>query len=190
MSRTLDLLNAVAARLEDLPGNERGRLFTEVKVELDRYDLGDLLTQSARAPFARVCFMKAAPVRNAPGRKDRDVSLAIVVVAGRSGRAQARVSSADAAALDLIDQIESAIDTDPYVGLGKLSAAELGDQLVAVSEETGKKGLAIALIEAKWRLLDVTSGPVPIQTVIGMTGDPRPVSVTVGAEVIAPEPAP
>lgn len=184
MSRTRDLLDAVAAMLRGLTTGS-GAAFQDVRVELDRYDLGDLLKDSTRTPCARVCFMKGAAVRREPGHFDRDVSIAIVVVAGRSGRPSREIASADAAVLDLIDLVVAALGADPYVGLTRLSACELGDELVAVSEATSQKGMAIGLVEAKWRLLDVMAGHAEPAATVGMGPDTASLTILAGDDTIA-----
>jgi hypothetical protein len=189
MSRITDLLQAIAERLRALTGPD-GALFRDVRVELDRYDLGQLLEQKIPEPAARVCFMRAASKLGVHGGIDRDVSVVIAVIAGRRGRATPEISSADAQALDLLDAVAGTLLADPYVGLGKLSAAQLGDQLVAVAEATGKQGLAIALIECAWTLLDAAPPPAINAQTIGLTIPAPPVAITVDGTQIAPEPAP
>ncbi|MCO4053404.1 MAG: hypothetical protein HEQ16_05015 [Bosea sp.] len=189
MSRVLDLLNAVADMLAGLPGPE-GMLFADVRVELDRYELKDLLEESTRTPAARVCYLRGAPKRQTSGRLDRDVSVAVILIARRTGRATPALSSADAAVLDLMEQVTGAIAADPYMGLGRISAAEIGDELVAVSDATSKKAMAIGLVEAKWCLLDVHAGQPEAAMSAGVIVDPRPVSITVGGETLPPEDAP
>ena len=166
MSRLSDLLVAVGTALRDARDDADAKIFTEVRVELDRFDLADLLKDSTRTPTARVCFMRAKPVARSDGGYDRDVSLAIVVVAGRSGRASPNFSSADLTAINLLDACSDVLIADPYVGLGRLQEAELGDQLVALSEQSNDKGFAIALMEVKWRLLDVSIGRPALQAAI------------------------
>lgn len=170
MSRVAELLTAIAAALraaETAPGT---RLFADVRVELDRYDLADLVQESTRTPACRVCFLAGKPVKNPDGSHDLDVSVALVVVAGRQGRPNPDFASADLAALELITGIGNVVMADPYVGLGKVQAADLGQQLVAVSEATSKKAMAIAMVEAKWRLLDVMVARPAVQTAIGLAG--------------------
>lgn len=167
MSRLSDLLIAIGNQLRALTDQADQQVFTEVRVELDRYDLSDLLKDSTRAPTARVCFMRSKPVKTAGADLDLDVSVAIVVVAGRVGQASREFSSADLAALGLLDACSISIMLDPYVGLTKLQQAELGDQLVAVSEQSNDKGIAIALMEVKWRLLEVLLARPSIQAGLG-----------------------
>ncbi|SFD76334.1 hypothetical protein SAMN05428997_1538 [Bosea sp. CRIB-10] len=152
MSRTAALLSAVAAVLSAARRENDARLFTDARAELDRYDFADLLKDSQRAPYARVCLLRAKPVLLADGGSDLDLSVAIVVVAGREGRSNPAVASADIAALGLLDGATAALMADPYVGLTKLSAAAFGDQLVVASEQTTKQGLCIALMEVSWTL--------------------------------------
>lgn len=199
MSRLAELLTAIGGALRNLRDAQDKRIFTEVRVELDRYDLSDLLKDSTKAPTARVCFMRGKPVKNTDSGFDLDVSVAIVVVAGREGRPNSEFSSADLAALNLLDLCSAEILRDPYVGLGKLQEADLGDQLVALAEQSSDKGMAIALMEAKWRLLDVQIGRPALQAAIGTgrVADPeRELSINGGpAEAppigyVPPEPTP
>ncbi|MFD2676076.1 hypothetical protein [Camelimonas lactis] len=154
MSRVAELLTAVAGVLRAL-SDQGARVFTEVRAELDRYDLSDLLKDSTRAPTARVCLLRAKPVRGADGRIGFDVSVGIIVVARREGRANPEFSSADLAALRLIDLCSTALMLNPNVSLGQISDVDPGDALVAMSEQSNDRGMAIALQEAKWRLHDV-----------------------------------
>ena len=191
MSRTLDLLEAVAVRLRQAQAGP-GALFADVRIELDRYELGDLLKQSARTPAARVCFMRGKPALNARGGQDLTISVAVVVVAGRTGRPEPGLSSADAAVLDLMIAVNALLMADPYVGLARVSAADIGEQLVAVSDETGGKGVAIGLVEAAWTLRDVA----PVFAAAGLAiGDAAPaqppaIAITADGGQIAPEPSP
>jgi hypothetical protein len=189
MSRVLELLNAVADMLAGLSGPE-GLLFADVRIELDRYELKDLLEESTRTPAARVCYLRGAPRRQASGRLDRDVSIAIILIARRTGRAAPQLSSADAAVLDLMERVSGAIAADPYMGLGRISAAEIGDELVAVSDATSRKGMAIGLVEAKWHLLDVHAGLPEAGIAAGVTADPRPVGLALDGEPLILEAAP
>ena len=153
MSRVPELMAAVGGMLRGLT-DDNGAVFTEVRSELDRYDLSTLLKDSARAPFARICFLRAKPLRGADGRLAQDVSLAIIVVADREGAADPEFSSADIAALRLVDACTLGLMLAPNVGLGRISDADIGDGLVAVSGQSNDQGMAIALLEAKWRLHD------------------------------------
>jgi hypothetical protein len=167
VSRLSDLLVAIGGQLRTLTDEAAAKVFTEVRVELDRFDLADLLKDSTKAPTARVCFMRAKPVKTAGADLDLDVSVAIVVVAGRTGRANPDFSSADLAALGLLDACSLSIMADPYVGLTRLTAADLGDQLVAVSEQSNDKAVAIALMEVKWRLLEALPARPALQAGLG-----------------------
>lgn len=154
MSRVAELLTAVASVLRAMT-EHGGQAFTEVRAELDRYDLSDLIKDSTRTPTARVCLLRAKPVRGGDGRMGLDVAIAIIVVAGREGRANPEFSSADLAALRLMDLCTVALMSAPSVGLGRISDVDLGDALVALAEQSNDRGVAIALQEAKWRLHDV-----------------------------------
>lgn len=166
MSRLSELLVAIGAQLRALKDEAGKNVFTEVRVELDRYDLSDLLKDSTKAPTARVCFMRSKPVKTAGADLDLDVSVAIIVVAGRVGQASREFSSADLAALQLLDACSVSLMLNPYVGLTRLQQAELGDQLVAVSEQSTDKGVAIALLEVKWRLLEALLARPVIQAAL------------------------
>lgn len=185
MSRLSDLLVAIGVALREARDEAQALIFTEVRVELDRFDLGDLLKDSTRAPTARVCFMRAKPVMGVDGGYDRDVSVAIVVVAGRTGRATPDFSSADLAALNLLDVCSDVLMADPYVGLTQLQAAELGDQLVALSEQSNDKGFAIALMEVKWRLLQVETQRASLRIATATLAETRPDRIAVNG----PDPA-
>jgi hypothetical protein len=189
MNRVQQLLSAIAAALRAAETAPSSRLFADVRVELDRYDLADLVEESTKTPACRVCFLAGKPVKNPDGSHDLDVSVALVVAAGRVGRPNPDFASADIAALELITGIGNVIMSDPYVGLGKVQAADLGQQLVAVSEATGKKGVAIALVEAKWRLLGVMVARPAVQTAIGLSGlDVPPVGYQVNDGDVVPLP--
>lgn len=168
MSRVIDLLAAVTDRLAAARREDDTKLFTGVRYELGRYDFADLLQESVRAPAARVCLLRAKPVPRADAGLDLDVSVAIAVVAGRSGRADPKASSADKVAIELLDGSTIALMLDPYVGLTKLQAAEFGDQLVVVSDGDSENtaGISIALMEVKWRLLETHIARPAIQRAI------------------------
>jgi hypothetical protein len=189
MSRVQQLLGGIAAALraaETAPGI---RLFADVRVELDRYDLADLIQESTRTPACRVCFLAGKRVKNPDGSRDLDVSVALVVVAGREGRPNPDFGTADSAALDLIAGVADVIEADPYVGLVQLQAADLGQELVAVSEASSKKGMAIALVEAKWRLLQITVARPAVQIGLGLAGlDVPPVGYQVNDGDVVPLP--
>ncbi len=172
MSRVAALLNAVAGSLRVLEREDTKLVFTGVAAELDRYAFDDLLKDSARAPFARVCLLRAKPAGRSDAGIDMDVSVAIVVVAGREGRANPDFSSADFGVLELLDRCTTELMRDPYVGLGKMMAAELGEQLVVASEQSNTKALAIALMEVKWRLLDVAIARPQIQRALETGREP------------------
>ena len=155
MNRLAELLEAVESVMraaETAPGR---KLFADVRVELDRYDLADLIGESSKTPACRVCFLAGKPVPRADGGDDMDVSIALVVVAGPEGRPNPAFASADMAALDLITGVGQVLKANPSVGLGRIQDVNVGQSLVAVSQATSKKQIAIALVEAKWRLLEV-----------------------------------
>lgn len=172
MSRVAALLEGASDALRVLRTEADKVAFTEVRSELDRYDFADILKDSTRVPTARVCLLRAKPVKRSDAGIDMDVSVAIVVVAGREGRANPNFSSADLAVLMLLDRVSAELMLAPYVGLTKLTAADLGEQLVVASEQSNDKGLAIALMEVKWRLLDVQIARPAIQRALETGREP------------------
>lgn len=154
MNRIAELLQAIAGVMRAAETALNTKLFRDVRIELDRYDLADLVGESTKTPSCRVCFLAGKPVPRADGGDDMDVSIAIVVVAGPEGRANPDFASADMAALDLVTGVGQVLKANPSVGLGKIADTSIGQSLVAVSQATSKKNLAIALVEAKWRLLE------------------------------------
>lgn len=166
MNRLAELLSAAAGVMRAAEIAPSRKLFVDVRVELDRYDLADLVNESTKTPACRVCFLAGKPVPRTDGGDDMDVSVAFVVVAGREGRANPDFASADMAALDLITGIGQVLKAQPSLGLGKIADASIGQSLVAVSEATSKKGVAIALVEAKWRLLEVQIARPNVQRTI------------------------
>lgn len=172
MSRVAALLTAAAAKLAAAKRPDDSRLFRTVRAELDRYDFADLTKDKAAAPFARVCLLRAKPLRRSDGGIDQDVSVAIVVVAGREGRPNPAFSSEDIAALGLIDAVTAELMADPYVGLTGLQAADIGDGLVVLSGQSNEAGLCIALLEVKWRLLETHIARPAIQRALETGREP------------------
>ncbi|PZP56034.1 MAG: hypothetical protein DI604_35910 [Delftia acidovorans] len=166
MNRLAELLTAIAVAMRDAETAPSRKMFVDVRVELDRYDFADLVQESTKTPACRVCFLAGKPVPRTDGGDDMDVSVAIVVVAGREGRANRDFASADMAALDLVTGVGQVLKARPSLGLGKIGDASIGQSLVAVSEATSKKGIAIALVEAKWRLLEVMIARPSVQSAI------------------------
>ncbi|PZU93123.1 MAG: hypothetical protein DI527_07695 [Chelatococcus sp.] len=192
MNRFAELLTAIAAAMRDAETALSHKMFVDVRVELDRYDLADLLEESTKTPACRICFLAGKPVKRPDGGEDMDVSVAIVVVAGREGRPNPDFASADMAALDLMTGVGDVISADPYVGLVKLGAADLGQSLVAVSEATSKKkGIAIGLVEAKWRLLEMRQARPIVQAALGTGAAPQiPAGYAVNDGEVVPLPPP
>jgi hypothetical protein len=130
--------------------------FRDVRIELDRFGLDDLLAASARSPFARVCQAAVTPRRREGGGFDVDVTIAIVVVAGRSGRPGGTISSADSHCLDLMLAVAGRVQADPWFGLAGLTQADIPGMTVAVSDEaSGSHGVAIGVVEIRVTLLDM-----------------------------------
>jgi len=188
VSRIVTLLNAIAGALRAAKDEADAPLFTEARVELDRYDLGDLVKDSTRAPSARVCFLAAKPIVRADAGIDMDVSVAIIVIAGRIGQPDPKFSSADLGCLERLSAVLGVMMADPYVGLTQVMAAEIGNQLVAVSDQTSGKGLAIGLQEYKWRLLNVAPARPVIQR--GLETGLEPSAVPSGLSINGGDPEP
>lgn len=194
MNRIAELLDAVAGVMSAAETAPNVSLFRDVRIELDRYDLADLVAESTKTPACRICFLAGKPVPRPDGGDDMDVSIALVVVAGATGRPNPSFASADMAALDLITGVSQALKLNPSVGLGKIADASVGQSLVAVSQATSKKNLAIALVEAKWRLLEVVVARPSVQqalqtglnawgpTSVSMNGSPPQPIPGVGGE--------
>ena len=166
MNRIAELLQAIAGVMRNAETAPARKLFADVRVELDRYDLADLIGESTKTPACRVCFLAGKPVPRTDGGDDMDVSVALVVVAGAEGRANPDFASADMAALELITGVGQVLKAYPSVGLGRIQDVSTGQSLVAVSQATSRKNLAIALVEAKWRLLEVTIARPNVQRTI------------------------
>lgn len=166
MNRLAELLTAAAGVMRAAETEPSRKLFVDVRVELDRYDLADLIQESTKTPACRICFLAGKPVPRTDGGDDMDVSVAFVVVAGREGRPNPDFASADMAALDLVTGVGQVLKAQPSLGLGRIADASIGQSLVAVSEATSKKGVAIALVEAKWRLLEVQIARPNVQRTI------------------------
>lgn len=173
MSRSADLLMGVASFLKEAKRENNAKIFKTVRAELDRYDFADLVKDSSAAPYARVCLLRKRPAKRADGAIDEDVSVAIVVVAGREGRPNPAFSSADLAALGMLDDIVRVLMLDPYAGMTKLEAADIGDGLVVVSEQSNEAGVCIALQEVKWRLLETHIARPSIQRAIATGRNPE-----------------
>lgn len=155
MSRIITLLEAVAACLREAKGADNRAVFTDVRIQLDPYDLEDVTKESFRAPAARVLFTTAKPLPNATGGLNLDCTVTIAIISRREGRPNPELASADAAALDLCLFASQLITNDPYFGLGKLQAAQIEGLKVAVSEKANEKGLAVTLVLFRSTLLDV-----------------------------------
>lgn len=154
MSRVQILLDAVAAMLSAAVTSDC-KIFADVRVQLDPYDLEDVTRESFRSPAARVLFTVGKPIPKATGGLDLECTVSIAIISSRSGRADPTVASADAKALDLALMVSQLIADDPYFGLGRMTAAQIEGFKVAVSEKANERGLAITLVMFKATLLDV-----------------------------------
>lgn len=159
--RIVDLLNAVA---ETLRTSEK---FDNVRVQLDPYDLEDVVKESFQPPTARVLFSLAKPIHRAPGSVDLECAVTVAIITARTGRADPNFASADIAALDLALQTSQLINDDPYFGLTGLTAAVLDGFKVAVSEKANDKGLAITIVMFKTTLLEVIAERFTVGEAVG-----------------------
>lgn len=166
-NRIVTLLDAMTALLA------KSGLFTDVRSRLDAYELDDLMSESFRAPGARVIFAGFKPEKLSGGGQSLDVRLVIAVIAAREGRPDPGRASADAAAVDLIMQVCQLVEDNPYLGLTKLTALSSGAATIGISEESNKKGVAIALVEMQTTLLQVVT-PRPDIGAVFDTARPDP----------------
>lgn len=141
------LLDAVATSLQG------PQLFPDVRLHLDPYDISDVLKESFRPPAGRIFVLKMEPSLRPGGESDIELTLAIAAIAGRTGRADTTVASADRKALALIMAAASKIHSDPYFGQAQITAARLEGFRVATSEKSNDKGLAITLLTFSTTLL-------------------------------------
>jgi hypothetical protein len=155
MSRIMALLEAVAGMLRAAKLPDHRPLFSDVRVQLDPYDLDDVTRESFRAPASRVLFTTAKPVPRAIGTMDLECLVTIAVITKREGRPNSEVATADASALDYALVVAQLVADDPYFGLGKLTAVQVEGLKVAVSEKANEKGLAITLVLFRTTLLEV-----------------------------------
>lgn len=132
---------------------EAPAIFKSIRVHLDPYDLEAALKESFRTPAARVIFGLGQPEPEAEGGLSLRLVFAVVVIASREGRQNPDFASADAASLDLAQQVAQLVADDPYFGQGKVKAAETRGLKVAVSEKTSQQGLAITVMEFEAVLL-------------------------------------
>jgi hypothetical protein len=179
--RLVGYLNAVATRLKD------GGVCPDVQVHLDPVDLDALLTQSVRETALRVVFLGATAAPGLDGAQDLDISVAIVAVAGREGRADPAIASADVRVLQLLLDAMALVVADPYFGEVRVTAARTAGLRVAVSERSpdNKSGLAIALVEVSARLLSLVPAWPQLDAVFG-TVRPAASPITIDGMEVAP----
>lgn len=164
MSRISDILDAIDGRLRAAQTADGVPVFADVRIHLDPYTLDDLLRESVRVPAARILLVDAKPERNAGGSLNLACRLAIVIVAGREGRHDERVASADLAALELALVAAGIVHDDPYFGIGRLRAAQVGELGITMSERAkgNTRGAAISAVNVSTVLLDVIPEPAVI----------------------------
>lgn len=190
MSRVSDLFYAVDTRLRAARTADDAPVFADVRIHLDPYSLDDLLRESVRVPAARVLLVDAKPERNAGGSLNLHCRLAVVIIAGREGRHDERVSSADLAALELALVAAEIVHGDPYFGLGRLRAAQVGELGITMSERAkgNTRGAAISAVNLSTVLLDVVPEPAIIARAAATGRNPwTPVGLEVNGTAISNE---
>jgi hypothetical protein len=145
--RLQDYLEAVTGAIE------ASGLFVDVRLHLDPYGIDDVLKENFKVPAARVFLLKMETPAQASSARDLKVTIAVAVVAGREGRPDPRIASADIAAMGLVIDVAALIHADPYFGLAMLTQAQVEEMRIAVSEKSSGKGLAITLLQATSTLL-------------------------------------
>lgn len=172
-NRVQQLLDAIEGQLK--AARDDGRpLFTGVKIQLDPYDLTDVMRESFVAPAARVLLTTAKPEFRPRGACDLDCTVTIAVITKTTTAA-----GADAAGLDLILRVAQLVNDDPYFGLtSKTKAASLDGIRVAVSEAANTKRLAIVLLLVKVCLLDVITARDAVAIATGLR-EGKPVTTLV-----------
>jgi len=164
--RVTELLDAIAAALRN------SKLFADVRVHLDPYDLEDITVESFKPPAARVLFTVGKPIHRANGSMDLDCTVSLAIITKRAGRPDPAFASADVTALNLTLATCQIVQNDPYFGLGKLTAAQVDGFKVAVSEKANEKGLAITVIIFHSTLLTVVEERDEIGAEIGTKPGP------------------
>ena len=165
-------------------------LFRDVRVHLDPFDLDAIFAETFQTPAARVIFGQGKPDANADGGFDLVVTGIVAVIAKRSGRPDPAIASADAGALSLALDVASLIAVDPYFGLGRVTAAQVGGIKVALPEKSTKEGMAVVLVEFESRLLRLVAPWPQADALFTPTAPPRTATVTVDGAPFLPEPGP
>lgn len=169
MSRVSAHLDAIALWVEaqQLAG---APLVTECRRQLDVADAEDIARLSIRSPAAFLVMPRAQASRRPDGGRDVDLWLVVAIAAiARPG------GSADAEALDRALELAARLDDQTFGQLQCLPVAEIELRpVLQAGLET--KGVAIAAISFRQRLLGVIAPPEATQALIGATGTglPRP----------------
>lgn len=172
-SRIEGWLNGLRAALEE------ASLFVDVRVHLDPYDIEEALKESFRTPAARVVFGLGQPEAEASGGMALRLVGAVVIITGREGRANPVLASADARALELSQAVAQRIAETPYLGQARAGAAQVTGIKVALSEKTGKDGLAITVVEIEGRLHDWVAVRDPIADLFSGIRPDEPPALTI-----------
>lgn len=162
-------------------------LVEDVRVHLDAFGLEDLLKEATRKPAARLIFALGKPAERTDGGFDLAVHFVIAVLAGRTGRADPVLASADASALTIALDMVAALQTDPYFDQARVAPAVPTGVKVALSEKSSKEGVAIVLIEYRAALLG--GAPAWDAVAAAISGaEPSTAVVRTAGVIVAPEP--
>lgn len=161
---------------------EGSGLFPDVRMQFDSYDLADVMTESFRPPAARVFVLKMEPQQEAAGASSVEIGFTIAAVAGRTGRADVRIASADIEASRLILLTAARIQADPYFGQVRCTAARIDGFRVAVSEKANKQGLAVMLLSFTATLLELIPTWDPVAALMDATRPASPPALVLNGE--------
>ena len=151
MNRIQSYLDSVEAALKAVKAGGKP-VFNDVRVQLDPFDLEDVLKQSFKAPAARVLLARWKFHRNPDRALDIICDMAIAVVTKRQGN-----QAADTLALDLSVVVHELVDGNRWGQTSITAPADLTAR-VAVQPSIENKGLSIVLLGFQQKLLRVTGG--------------------------------
>jgi hypothetical protein len=169
MSRLSTHLDAIALWLTgEMLGAEP--LVTECRRQLDLVDAEDISRVAFRSPAGFLVLPRAELIRRADGGRDAELWLGIAIAA------QARPGvTADAEVIDRAIELAARLDDQDFGQDACLPPAEIELRpVLQAAIET--KGIAVAVVSFRQRLLGVVPPPAASQELIGATGsgEPRP----------------
>jgi hypothetical protein len=129
--------------------------FDNVRLQLDPYAIDDVLKENFKVPAARLFLLKSDPSLNATSSCDMDMVLAVAIIAGRSGRPDPKLASADLEASGLAFDVMAGINADPYLGMAQLTAVKIDGFRPVLSEKSNDKALAIVIVQLSTTLLQI-----------------------------------